>query len=480
MSALRDDLTSRVEAIASGKTTASASLEATLERIDSSNDALNAFHETLATRARTRAEAIDEQRRAGTRPGPLAGATIAIKDNICTRDGFTTCSSRMLEGYVSPFDATVIERIEAAGGIAIGKTNLDEFAMGSSSEQCAWGIVRNPADHSRVPGGSSGGSAVAVAANLADAALGSDTGGSIRQPAAFCGVVGFKPTYGRVSRWGLVAFGSSLDQIGPITRSVRDASLLYHVLAGADPRDATTSSRSVEPTPTDGGAEHLRVGVQPSHATNSPAVTAALARAVEHFRERGAEIVDVSIPNEEYGISTYYVIAPAEASSNLARYDGMRYGFRAKSRPGDSLQALYARTRGEGFGPEVRRRIMLGTFLLSSGYHDAYYLQAMKVRRLIKNAFNHAFEQCDVLLGPTTPSPAFKIGATSDPLAMYLNDTYTVNANITGNCAISVPVGRTTVEGSELPIGLHLQAQAFNEATLFRAAGVLEALNESF
>ncbi len=480
MSVVRDDLTARVEAIATGDTTASASLEAALERIQTSNDDLNAFHETLANRARDRATTIDEHCRAGRSPGPLAGATIAIKDNICTRDGFTTCSSRMLEGYVSPFDATVVERIEAAGGIAIGKTNLDEFAMGSSSEHCAWGVVRHPADRSRVPGGSSGGSAVAVAANLADAALGSDTGGSIRQPAALCGVVGFKPTYGRVSRWGLVAFGSSLDQIGPITRSVRDAALLYHVLAGKDPRDATTSTTPIEPTPTDASGARLRVGVQPSHADNDPAVTTALARAVEHFRERGAEIVDFSVPSAEYGISTYYVIAPAEASSNLARYDGMRYGFRAKSHAGDSLQAIYARTRGEGFGPEVRRRIMLGTFLLSSGYHDAYYLQAMKVRRLIKNEFDNAFEQCDVLLGPTTPAPAFKLGATSDPLAMYLNDTYTVNANITGHCAISVPVGRTTVEGSVLPIGLQLQAQAFNEAALFRAAGVLETLDESF
>ena len=480
MSVVRDDLTARVEAIATGDTTASASLEAALERIQTSNDDLNAFHETLANRARDRATTIDEHCRAGRSPGPLAGATIAIKDNICTRDGFTTCSSRMLEGYVSPFDATVVERIEAAGGIAIGKTNLDEFAMGSSSEHCAWGVVRHPADRSRVPGGSSGGSAVAVAANLADAALGSDTGGSIRQPAALCGVVGFKPTYGRVSRWGLVAFGSSLDQIGPITRSVRDAALLYHVLAGKDPRDATTSTTPIEPTPTDASGARLRVGVQPSNADNDPAVTTALARAVEHFRERGAEIVDFSVPSAEYGISTYYVIAPAEASSNLARYDGMRYGFRAKSHAGDSLQAIYARTRGEGFGPEVRRRIMLGTFLLSSGYHDAYYLQAMKVRRLIKNEFDNAFEQCDVLLGPTTPAPAFKLGATSDPLAMYLNDTYTVNANITGHCAISVPVGRTTVEGSVLPIGLQLQAQAFNEAALFRAAGVLETLDESF
>lgn len=480
MSVVRDDLTARVEAIATGDTTASASLEAALERIQTSNDDLNAFHETLANRARDRAATIDEHCRAGRSPGPLAGATIAIKDNICTRDGFTTCSSRMLEGYVSPFDATVVERIEAAGGIAIGKTNLDEFAMGSSSEHCAWGVVRHPADRSRVPGGSSGGSAVAVAANLADAALGSDTGGSIRQPAALCGVVGFKPTYGRVSRWGLVAFGSSLDQIGPITRSVRDAALLYHVLAGKDPRDATTSTTPIEPTPTDASGARLRVGVQPSNADNDPAVTTALARAVEHFRERGAEIVDFSVPSAEYGISTYYVIAPAEASSNLARYDGMRYGFRAKSHAGDSLQALYARTRGEGFGPEVRRRIMLGTFLLSSGYHDAYYLQAMKVRRLIKNEFDNAFGQCDVLLGPTTPAPAFKLGATSDPLAMYLNDTYTVNANITGHCAISVPVGRTTVEGSVLPIGLQLQAQAFNEAALFRAAGVLETLDESF
>lgn len=476
------DLTSRVEAIRTGEITAEASLDATLERIDARNGELNAFHETLAPRARTRAALIDEKIKNGSDPGPLAGATIALKDNICTRDGRTTCSSRMLEEYVSPFDATVVERIEAAGGIAIGKTNLDEFAMGSSSEHCAWGVVRNPADPTRVPGGSSGGSAVAVAANLADAALGSDTGGSIRQPAALCGVVGFKPTYGRISRWGLVAFGSSLDQIGPLTQSVRDAALLYRVLAGADPRDSTTSQREVDEVPIASNAETkgLRVGVQRihNHADNAEAVNTALSHAIDAFREAGAEIVDIALPNAEHGISTYYVIAPAEASSNLARYDGIRYGYRSASVPGDSLDSLYARTRGEGFGPEVRRRIMLGTFLLSSGYHDAYYLQALKVRRLIKNAYDDAFKKCDVLLGPTTPAPAFEIGATNDPLSMYLNDIYTVNANITGNCAMSVPVGHTKVNGALLPIGLQLQAQAFNETTLFRAGVALESMGD--
>jgi aspartyl-tRNA(Asn)/glutamyl-tRNA(Gln) amidotransferase subunit A len=386
----------------------------------------------------------------------------------------------MLEDYASPFDATVVERIEAAGGIVLGKTNLDEFAMGSSSEHCAWGPVRNPADPSRVPGGSSGGSAVAVAAEMADAALGSDTGGSIRQPAALCGCVGFKPTYGRVSRWGLVAFGSSLDQIGPLTKSVRDAALLYSVLAGNDPRDSTSASAPIG-SPLDAldrKIDGLRIGVVQEHLSdqNHPAVNNALQDAIERFRGAGAEIIDIDLPLAHHGLSTYYVIAPAEASSNLARYDGIRYGHRAEHRPGDTLEDMYARTRGEGFGTEVKRRIMLGTYLLSAGYHDEYYVHALKARRLIKREYDSAFERCDVLLGPTTPTPAFQIGQTNDPLAMYLNDIYTVNANIAGICAISIPAATVEVDGAALPIGLQLQAQAFDEWSLFRAASAAESL----
>ena len=476
----QDDLTERTRKIRAGETCAVDSVGKFLARIDSKNPALNAYHEVLSEDALARAEDIDRRIAQGENPGPLAGASVAIKDNICTKAGHTTCSSRMLENYRSPFDATVIERIETAGGIVIGKTNLDEFAMGSSSEHCAWGPVRNPVDPDRVPGGSSGGSAAAVSADLADAALGSDTGGSIRQPAAFCGCVGFKPTYGRISRWGLVAFGSSLDQVGPITRSVRDAALLYSVLAGPDPRDSTCAEIGVE-DPEEAmqrSVSGLRVGVarEHLHGNNHPEITTRIEETIECLRSQGARIVPIDLPLTSLGLSTYYVIAPAEASSNLARYDGVRYGFRAKSKPGESLESMYARTRSEGFGDEVKRRIMLGTYVLSAGYYDAYYARALRVRRLIKEEYDRAFQLCDVLAGPTSPTPAFRIGEKQDPLSMYLNDVYTVNANIAGICAISVPLQPIEDDGSMLPVGIHLQSQAFQESTLFHAAHAVECL----
>lgn len=474
-----DDLVARIRSVRDGETTTTDRLEEMLSTIDAVNPSLNAFHEVLAEEARRHAGSIDVRLAAGEDPGPLAGAIVAIKDNLCTTEGRTTCSSRMLEHYRSPFEATAVERLRNAGATIIGKTNLDEFAMGSSSENCAWGPVRNPHGVDRVPGGSSGGSAAAVAADCADVALGSDTGGSIRQPAAFCGCVGLKPTYGRISRYGLVAFGSSLDQIGPIGRSVRDVSLLYEVMAGVDPHDATTSELQVESPLSEGPLDlrGLRVGVPREHLTddNHPGVTERIGETLDALRTAGVTIVDVDLPLTHHGISTYYVIAPAEASSNLSRYDGIRYGHRAEARPGEGLEELYARTRSEGFGPEVRRRIMLGTYVLSAGYYDAYYTRALKVRRLIKQEFDGVFSRCDVLLGPTTPSPAFRLDADLDPVSMYLNDVYTVNANIAGIPAISIPGGTVTDDGDELPVGLHLQAPAFGEPLLLRTASAIEA-----
>jgi len=462
--------------IRAGRRSALAHVEETLARIARLAPNLNCYRETLADEARAAARAIDASPdRADL---PLAGLTVAVKDNIVTRAGKTTCSSRMLADYRSPFDATAIERLVAAGAIPIAKANMDEFAMGSSSERCAFGPVRNPWDPDRVPGGSSGGSAAAMAAGLCDLALGSDTGGSIRQPAAFCGTVGFKPSYGRISRYGLVAFGSSLDQIGPITRTVRDAALAYAAMAGLDPRDSTSADLPVgDPlaaldTPIAG----LRVGIPKQYVSdaNDPAVNEAVARAADAYRAMGATIVEVDLPLTDVGISTYYVIAPAEASSNLARFDGIRYGHRATLGPGEGLAELYAKTRAEGFGPEVQRRILIGTYVLSSGYYDAYYTRALRIRRLIADEFARAFARCDVLLGPTAPTPAFPLGGKGDPLSMYLCDVYTVNTNIAGICGISLPGGFAETGGKRLPIGIHLQAKAFDEATLLRAARMLE------
>ena len=402
---------------------------------------------------------------------------MAIKDNICVTGMQTSCGSRILGPYHPPYDATVIERLRAAGAVIIGKTNCDEFAMGSSNENSAFGPVKNPWDISRVPGGSSGGSAAAVAAGIVPVALGSDTGGSVRQPAALCGVIGLKPTYGRVSRYGLVAFGSSLDQIGVLARNVSDAASVLQVIAGRDPHDATTAD---VPVP-DYSAElnedvrGLRIGVSRALLGEGldPEVRSAIDKSIDAYRELGAEIVDVDLPHAQYAIAVYYIIATAEASSNLARYDGVRYGFRAEDAP--ALREMYRKTRDEGFGPEVKRRIMLGTYVLSAGYYDAYYLKAQKVRTLLRQDFANAFEKCDAVLTPTTPTPAFMFGEKSDdPLAMYLNDIYTVTANLAGVPGISVPCGLSS-EG--LPIGLQLLGPNWSEARLLRLAHAYQTGN---
>jgi aspartyl-tRNA(Asn)/glutamyl-tRNA(Gln) amidotransferase subunit A len=443
-----------------------------LGRIEAREPEIHAFNLVLDDSALERAGEIDATVAAGGDAGPLAGVPIALKDNMCTRGVPTTCSSRILEGWRPPYDATVVERLAAAGAVIIGKTNLDEFAMGSSTENSAFGPTKNPLDPSRVPGGSSGGSAAAVAAGFAAASLGSDTGGSIRQPAALCGVVGVKPTYGAVSRLGLVAFASSLDQIGPFTNDVADAALLLETIAGHDPADSTSIP---EPFPAlmpslDRGVVGLRVGrIADLPAGADPDVQNRVDAAFEALAKAGAEIVDVTIPAFTYGLTAYYLIAPAEASSNLARYDGVRFGLRV---PAADTNAMYAATRSAGFGAEVRRRIMLGTYALSAGYYDAYYGKALKVRRLMSDDFAAAYSQVDVLLTPASPSVAFPFGTkTADPLAMYLCDTYTIPSNLTGHPAMSVPFG-TGADG--LPVGVQVLAPALGEPTMFAVAAELE------
>lgn len=402
--------------------------------------------------------------------GPLAGIPIALKDNLCTRGLPTTCASKILENFVPPYDAEVIRRLRAAGAVLLGKVNMDEFAMGSSTENSGFHHTRNPWDLDRVPGGSSGGSAAAVAARLAPWALGSDTGGSIRQPAGLCGVTGMKPSYGRVSRFGLVAFASSLDQIGPIARSALDAALLLEGIAGYDPKDSTSVDRPVPRYSEllDSPIRGLRIGIVAEYFGEGldEEVAAAVRAAIDVLKEQGAEIREIRLPNARHAIATYYLVATAEASSNLARYDGVHFGHRA-SRFGD-LVDMVSQTRGEGFGAEVKRRIMLGTFALSAGYRDAFYTNALRVRRLIKNDFDRAFEQVDVIAGPVSPTPAFRIGEKSaDPLAMYLSDIYTVSTNLAGIAGLSIPCGLTR---SGLPIGLQLQGPALGEEVLLRAA----------
>ncbi|MCH2143915.1 MAG: Asp-tRNA(Asn)/Glu-tRNA(Gln) amidotransferase subunit GatA [Phycisphaerales bacterium] len=469
------------DSVRNGRCTALETVEETLRTIARVDGELNAFRETFDEDARAQARLIDEKIARGEDPGPLAGVPIGIKDNIATTEGTTACGSRMLENYRSPFDATVVERLREAGAIPIGHTNCDEFAMGSSTENCAFGAVRNPWDTTRVPGGSSGGSAAAVGGGLVPAALGSDTGGSIRQPASFCGCVGLKPSYGRVSRYGLVAFGSSLDQVGPFTRTVEDAALILEVIGGQDRRDSTSADEPIDDIHGESGSmEGMRVGLPRQYratGANEPEVDGCLEHVVERITAAGAEVVDIDLPMTDTSISTYYVIAPAEASSNLARYDGIRYGHRAKD-DGSGLEELYARTRAEGFGPEVQRRIMLGTYVLSSGYYDAYYKRALQVRRLIKEEFDRAFESCDILLGPTSPFTAFPLGGKPDPMSMYLCDVYTVSTNIAGICGISIPAGFDAPDehGRRRPIGIHLQAPAFAEATLFKASMAIEGL----
>jgi len=413
--------------------------------------------------------------RAAQADSPLAGVPIAIKDVISVTGHPCGCASKILTGYVAPYDATTITRLRSAGAVPFGRTNMDEFAMGSSTENSAFGPSKNPWDLNRAPGGSSGGSAAVVAADEAYAALGSDTGGSIRQPAALCGCVGLKPTYGRVSRFGLVAFASSLDQIGPLTKNVRDAALLMNFLAGADPCDSTTLSEPPEDftRDLDHGIKGLRLGLPKEYFIEGldPQVESAVRAAVKQLESLGAEIEEISLPHTEYALSTYYIIAPAEASANLARFDGIRYGLRAEQP--ENLLDLYGRTREEGFGPEVKRRIILGTYALSSGYYDAYYLKAQKVRTLIRRDFSDAFSQVDAVVCPTTPTPAFKLGErTKDPLSMYLADIFTLAANMAGICGISIPCGFSKDGG--LPIGLQILGKALDEKTILRIASAYE------
>lgn len=431
-----------------------------------------------ADAVRQQAEAIDTRRKNGQPVGRLAGIPVAIKDVLCTRGIPTTCSSKILEHFVPPYDAHVIERLKAEDAILFGKTNMDEFAMGSSTENSAYKVSRNPWDIQRIPGGSSGGSASCVAGCQAPLALGTDTGGSIRQPAALCGIVGMKPTYGRVSRYGLIAFASSLDQVGPFAHDVRDCALLLEAIAGHDNRDSTSVN---DPVPAytqtlDQPVKGLTIGVPKEFFGQGldSEVENAIRQALKEYEKIGAKLIDVSLPHSPYALAAYYIVAPAEASSNLARYDGMHYGHRTATK-GD-LIATYCKSRAEGFGKEVQRRIILGTYVLSSGYKDAYYLKALKVRRLVKKDFDDAFQQCDVIMGPTTPTAAFKIGEKSnDPLALYLSDVYTVSCNLAGIPGLSIPCGVTR---SGLPIGLQLLGAPFTEEKLFRIARMYEAVTD--
>jgi len=473
-------LTELAGAIARRDCSAADATAASLARIAQSNPDLNAYTQVFEDQARARAGEID-RRLAAEGPeavGPLAGVPVAIKDNICTTLGRTTCCSKILESYESPFNATVVERLLAAGAVIVGKTNLDEFAMGSSTEHSAFGATGNPWDPARTPGGSSGGSAAAVAARTVPLALGSDTGGSIRQPAALCGVTGYKPTYGLVSRYGLVAFASSLDQIGPITRTAEDAALAASVLCARDPRDSTSASREITDFLT-ASAElrgaRLGVPAQVRELLADQDVARAYDETIALTKSAGAEIIDIDLPALEYGIAAYYIVAPAEASSNLARYDGVRYGRRAEPVQGEDIAALYSRSRAEGFGREVQRRVMLGTHVLSSGYYDAYYHTALKARRVIKDDFDRAFQKVDAVLTPATPEPAFPLGAKAgDPLALYLQDTFTVSANLTGGPAVAVPATTAERENKTLPIGMQLAGPAFGDAGLLALARALE------
>ena len=447
-------------------------LDAHLANVAARETEIHAFNIVTADEARRSAEAIDAAVAAGRDPGPLAGVPIAVKDNMCTRGVPTTCSSKILEGWKPPYDATVVERLAQSGAVVVGKTNLDEFAMGSSTENSAFGPTLNPHDTTRVAGGSSGGSAAAVAARFASVSLGSDTGGSIRQPAALCGVVGVKPTYGTVSRHGLVAFASSLDQIGPFSHDVRDSALLLEAISGHDPLDST----SIPQPPLqllselDRGVKGLRIGrITDLPGGSEPEVDARLSEAFDALAAAGATIVDVELPSMKFGLTAYYLVAPAEASSNLARYDGVRYGMRVDQ---SDTNAMYMATRAAGFGDEVKRRIMLGTYALSAGYYDAYYGKALKVRRLISDDFARAYQKADVLLTPTSPIVAFPVGSkVDDPLSMYLCDVFTIPTNLAGHPAMSVPFG-TGAHG--LPVGMQVLAPTLGEGVMFRVAAELE------
>ncbi|MCC6434821.1 MAG: Asp-tRNA(Asn)/Glu-tRNA(Gln) amidotransferase subunit GatA [Acidimicrobiales bacterium] len=462
-------------AVRSGERSAREVVQASLDAIAARDGEIHAFNTVTAERALAAADRVDARIAAGEDPGPLAGVPVALKDNLCTRGVATTCSSKILDGWDPPYDATVVSRLAGAGAIVVGKTNLDEFAMGSSTENSAFGPTRNPHDLTRVPGGSSGGSAAAVAAGFVPLSLGSDTGGSIRQPAALCGVVGVKPTYGRVSRYGLVAFASSLDQIGPFAATVADAAACYDAIAGWDRLDSTSITDPLERTSAalGRGVTGLRVGVVAEMTDErmgiAPDVLARTRAAADALASAGATVEEVSVPAAIYGLSAYYLIAPAEASSNLARFDGVRFGLRVDAPTTAEMQRA---TRTAGFGPEVKRRIMLGTYALSAGYYDAYYGKALKVRRLILRDFEAAYERFDVLLSPTSPTTAFELGTkTNDPLTMYLNDVCTIPSNLVGHPALSVPYG-TGSDG--LPVGVQVMGPALSESLLFQVAAALE------
>jgi aspartyl-tRNA(Asn)/glutamyl-tRNA(Gln) amidotransferase subunit A len=470
-----DTLLDAREAIRFRKISSQELVRQALERIEKLEPQVKALNSVYADRALERAREVD----GGRIGGELAGVPIVVKDNLTTKFGTTTCSSKMLENFRAPYDATVIRKLEEAGAVIVAKANLDEFAMGSSTENSAFGPSRNPWDVTRVPGGSSGGSAAALAAGMCAASIGSDTGGSVRQPAALCGLVGLKPTYGRVSRYGLVAFASSLDQVGPMTWTVADCALLLKVIAGHDKKDSTSVADAVPDYLGDLAKPltNVRIGIALEHQSGAgvdPQVKAAVDAAIKKYESLGAKIVEVSLPHTEYGIAAYYVIAPCEASSNLARYDGVHYGHRTKEPVNDIIE-LFSKSRAEGFGEEVKRRIMLGTYALSSGYYDAYYVSALKMRALIKRDFDQAFEKCDVIASPTSPTAAFKLGEkTGDPLQMYMGDVFTVTCNIASIPGISIPCGFTS-GAKPLPIGLQLLGPAFSESRLLQIAHLFES-----
>ncbi len=465
----------------SGEVSAREIVQTYLERAEQWDRRVGAFLELYRDEALARADELQRKRDSGAELGALAGVPISVKDVLCHRGHVTSCASKMLQRFESPYTATAIERLLADDAILIGRTNMDEFAMGGSTENSALGTTRNPWDLDRVPGGSSGGAAASVSADFCPIAIGSDTGGSIRQPAAYCGVSGLKPTYGRVSRYGLVAFASSLDQVGPLARSVGDLAVALRSLAGYDGRDSTSAPREVPDyaASLEEAMAGVRIGLLEEQLSQlHPAIRDAVTGAAETLASLGAVVEPVALPHAEYGVATYYLIAPSEASSNLARYDGVRYGLRveAADHAEGGLVGMYGATRSRGFGPEVKRRIMLGTYALSAGYYDAYYLKALKARRLIQDDYRRAFERVDLLLGPTTPSPAFRLGElTDDPLELYLQDLFTVTANLAGVPALSVPAGLTE-EG--LPVGIQLQARPFDEARLLQVAGRYQAATD--
>jgi len=461
-------------AIADGKTSATALAEAFYAKIESDDAKVGAYLILSKERALAKATQIDVLAEKGENLPPLAGVPVGIKDVMATKDVRTTAGSKILGNYVPPYDCTAVARLEAAGAVVLGKLNCDEFAMGSSNENSAWKPVHNPRDLSRVPGGSSGGSAAAVAADMAVATLGSDTGGSIRQPASFCGVVGLKPTYGRVSRYGLIAFASSLDHIGPLTKTVKDAAIVLRTIAGRDAMDSTSAELPVPDyvAELDKPVKGLKIGVAKEYFGEGlePETRKTIEAAIQRLASLGCEVVEVSLPHTKYAIPAYYLVATAEASSNLARFDGVRYGYRASGVR--SLSDMYRRSRDHGFGPEVKRRIMLGTYALSAGYYDAYYLKAQRVRTLLTRDFEEAFKKVDAIVGPTCPTPAFKLGEkVDDPLAMYLADIYTVTANLAGIPGISIPVGRSK---ENLPIGMQIFGKHFAESTVLRVANAYE------